>query len=105
MSLSSHPWLADHAIGGTVPGPGHPVPGTRGHRGRAAGARHRGGTHLQAPLVLPRQTAAQLRLTVDRADARGDRRFTVYARTGEQWTAHAAGLLTSAVPAPGVALD
>ncbi|WP_372346843.1 SDR family NAD(P)-dependent oxidoreductase [Streptomyces sp. KL116D] len=106
VSLSSHPWLADHAIGGTVLVPGTLFLELAGTAAERLGHATVEELTLQAPLVLPRQTAAQLRLTVDRADARGDRRFTVYARTGEeQWTAHAAGLLTSAVPAPGVALD
>ncbi|MEU5808948.1 type I polyketide synthase [Streptomyces sp. NPDC047718] len=106
VSLSSHPWLADHAIGGTVL-----VPGTAFLELAATAAEQLGYATveeltLQAPLVLSEKTGAQLRLTVDRADARGDRQFTVYARTGaEQWTAHAAGLLTSSVPSPGVSLD
>ncbi|MFJ8396952.1 SDR family NAD(P)-dependent oxidoreductase [Streptomyces sp. NPDC094144] len=106
VSLSSHPWLADHAIGGTVL-----VPGTVFLELAGTAAEHLGHAAveeltLQTPLILPEKTGAQLRLTVDRADARGDRRFTVYARTGEeQWTGHAAGLLTPSAPAPGVTLD
>jgi acyl transferase domain-containing protein/aryl carrier-like protein len=106
MSLSSHPWLADHTIGGTVL-----VPGTAFLELAGTAAEQLGHTTveeltLRTPLILSERTGAQLRLTVDRADARGDRRFTVFSRTGEeQWTAHATGLLTTAVPAPGVSLD
>ncbi|ROQ57386.1 acyl transferase domain-containing protein [Streptomyces sp. 840.1] len=106
VSLTSHPWLADHTIGGTVL-----VPGTVFLELAGTAAEHLGHATveeltLQAPLILAERTSAQLRLTVDQADARGDRRFTVYARTGEeQWTGHAAGLLTPAVAPPGDSLD
>ncbi|MER7056634.1 type I polyketide synthase [Streptomyces sp. NPDC000351] len=105
VSLSSHPWLADHAIGGTVL-----VPGTVFLELAGTAAEHLGHASveeltLQAPLILSEKTGTQLRLSVDRADARGDRRFTVYARTGEEpWTGHAAGLLTPSVASPGVSL-
>nr|APD71871.1 type I polyketide synthase 6 [Streptomyces sp.] len=106
VSLSSHPWLADHAIGGTVLVPGTVFLELAGTAAEQLGYATVEELTLQAPLILPEKTGAQLRLTVDRADARGDRRFTVYSRTGEeQWTAHAAGLLTSSVPSPGVSLD
>ncbi|MFB7079701.1 SDR family NAD(P)-dependent oxidoreductase [Streptomyces sp. NPDC056308] len=106
VSLSSHPWLADHAIGGTVLVPGTVFLELAGTAAEQLGYATVEELTLQAPLILSEGTGAQLRLTVDRADARGDRRFTVYSRTGEeQWTAHAAGLLTSSVPSPGVSLD
>ncbi|WP_235439209.1 type I polyketide synthase, partial [Streptomyces yangpuensis] len=106
VSLSSHPWLADHAIGGTVLVPGTVFLELAGTAAEQLGRATVEELTLQAPLILSEGTGAQLRLTVDRADARGDRRFTVYSRTGEEeWTAHAAGLLTSSAPAPGVPLD
>ncbi|MCX4760365.1 type I polyketide synthase [Streptomyces sp. NBC_01275] len=106
VSPSSHPWLADHTIGGTVLVPGTVFLELAGTAAEQLGYATVEELTLQAPLVLAEKTRAQLRLTVDRADARGDRQFTVYARTGEeQWTAHAAGLLTSSVPSPGVSLD
>ncbi|MGW7467773.1 SDR family NAD(P)-dependent oxidoreductase, partial [Streptomyces xantholiticus] len=106
VSLSSHPWLADHAMGGTVLVPGTVFLELAGTAAEQLGYATVEELTLQAPLILSEKTGAQLRLIVDRADARGDRRFTVYSRTGEeQWTAHAAGLLTSSVPSPGVSLD
>ncbi|MFF8830391.1 SDR family NAD(P)-dependent oxidoreductase [Streptomyces sp. NPDC015131] len=106
VSVTSHPWLADHAIGGTVLVPGTVFVELAGTAAEQLGCATVEELTLQAPLVLPERTGVQLRLTADRADARGDRRFTVYARTGEeQWTAHAAGVLTSAVPSPGTSLD
>ncbi|MFF8034762.1 SDR family NAD(P)-dependent oxidoreductase [Streptomyces sp. NPDC016626] len=106
VSSSSHPWLADHAIGGTVLVPGTAFLELAGTAAEQLGYTTVEELTLRAPLILPEKTGVQLRLTVDRADARGDRRFTVYSRTGaEQWTAHAAGLITSSVPSPGVSLD
>ncbi|MBB6174413.1 acyl transferase domain-containing protein/aryl carrier-like protein [Nocardiopsis mwathae] len=106
VSLSSHPWLADHAIGGTVLVPGTVFLELAGTAAEQLGYAAVEELTLQAPLILSEKTGAQLRLTVDRADARGDRQFTVYSRTGEeQWTAHAVGLLTSSIPSPGVSLD
>ncbi|NEB81613.1 SDR family NAD(P)-dependent oxidoreductase, partial [Streptomyces sp. SID14478] len=106
VSLSSHPWLADHAIGGTVLVPGTAFLELAGTAAEQLGYATVDELTLQAPLTLTEKTGAQLRLTVEGADARGDRRFTVYARTGEeQWTSHASGLLTSCVPSPGARLD
>ncbi|WP_328722905.1 type I polyketide synthase [Streptomyces sp. NBC_00247] len=106
VSLSTHSWLADHAIGGTVLVPGTVFLELAGHAADQLGYATVEELTLQAPLALSEKTGAQLRLTVDQADARGDRQFTVYSRTGdEQWTAHAAGVLTSSVPSPGVSLD
>ncbi|MFC3991230.1 SDR family NAD(P)-dependent oxidoreductase [Actinoplanes siamensis] len=106
VSLPTHPWLADHAIGGTVLVPGTAFLEMAGQAAEQLGYATVEELTLQTPLVLTGTAAVSIRLTVDRADARGDRRFTVYSRTGDQpWTAHAAGLLTSFAPAPGVRLD
>ncbi|WP_320066036.1 type I polyketide synthase [Micromonospora sp. RTGN7] len=106
LSLPTHPWLADHAIGGTVLVPGTAFLELAGHAAEQLGYATVEELTLQTPLALTGTAAVSIRLTVDRADARGDRRFTVYSRTGDQpWIAHAAGLLTSFAPAPGVSLD
>ncbi|WP_410608408.1 SDR family NAD(P)-dependent oxidoreductase [Amycolatopsis sp. lyj-109] len=106
VSLSTHPWLADHAIGGTVLVPGTVFLELAGHAAEQLGYAAVEELTLQTPLALTGTAAVSLRLTVDRGDARGDRRFTVYSRTGEeQWTAHAAGLLTPVAASPGVSLD
>ncbi|MET9496297.1 type I polyketide synthase [Streptomyces sp. NPDC006552] len=106
LSLSSHPWLADHTIGGTVLVPGTVFLELAGAAAEQLGHAAVEELTLQAPLILPATAGVQLRLAVDGADARGDRPFTVYARSGdEQWTAHAAGLLTSRLPSAGAPLD
>ncbi|MFE0026413.1 SDR family NAD(P)-dependent oxidoreductase [Amycolatopsis sp. NPDC059021] len=106
VSLPAQPWLADHAIGGTVLVPGTMFLELAGHAAEQLGCAAVEELTLHAPLALTGTAAVSIRLTVDRGDARGDRRFTVYSRTGEeQWTAHAAGLLTPVAASPGVSLD
>ncbi|MEV6184155.1 polyketide synthase dehydratase domain-containing protein, partial [Streptomyces sp. NPDC052015] len=108
LSLSSHPWLADHAIGGTVLVPGTAFLELAGHAAESLGCSAVEELTLQAPLTLPEHGGSQLRLTVDPADEHGDRRFTVYARSAddEAWTAHASGLLAvSSAPSDHASLE
>ncbi|MEV0643481.1 type I polyketide synthase, partial [Streptomyces sp. NPDC050619] len=106
VSLATHPWLADHAIGETVLVPGTAFLELAGHAGEYLGCAVVEELTLQAPLVLPERSGIQLRLTVDAADERGERRFTVYSRgVEEEWTAHAAGLLGVSASSAGVALE
>jgi acyl transferase domain-containing protein len=106
VSLSTHPWLADHAIGGTVLLPGTVFLELAVQAAEQLGYATVEELTLQAPLTLTGTAAVSIRLTVDRGDARGDRRFTVFSTTGgERWTAHAAGLLTLFAASPGVFLD
>ncbi|WP_461012538.1 type I polyketide synthase, partial [Streptomyces capparidis] len=92
VSLESHPWLADHAVWGTVL-----VPGTAFvELALAAGGRVEELT-LQAPLVLPERGGVRVQVRVNAPDGEGRRTFGVYARAGddpaEPWTRHAAGVL------------
>ncbi|WP_410596604.1 SDR family NAD(P)-dependent oxidoreductase [Amycolatopsis sp. lyj-23] len=105
LSLSAHPWLADHAIGGTILVPGTLFLELAGQAAEQLGCAAVEELTLQTPLSLAGTGTVSIRLTVDPPGPGGDRRFTVYSSTGgEQWTAHAAGLLTFAAPAPGVSL-
>ncbi|WP_328345676.1 type I polyketide synthase [Micromonospora sp. NBC_00421] len=106
LSLSTRPWLADHTIGGTVLVPATVFLELAGHAAEQLGHATVEELTLESPLTLTATAAVSIRLTVERADTRGDRRFTVYSRTGAgQWTAHAAGLLTPFAPSAGVCLD
>ncbi|WP_461012433.1 SDR family NAD(P)-dependent oxidoreductase, partial [Streptomyces capparidis] len=98
VSLESHPWLADHAVWGTVL-----VPGTAFvELALAAGGRVEELT-LQAPLVLPESGGVRVQVRVNAPDAEGRRPFGVYARQDEDasWTCHATGALTEERPEPG----
>ena len=73
LSLDAHPWLADHAVHGTVL-----LPGTAFVELAARGGPERGcGTieelTLEAPLVLPDRGAVQLQLVVERPTSAAQR--------------------------------
>ncbi|SOD62186.1 Acyl transferase domain-containing protein, partial [Streptomyces zhaozhouensis] len=102
LSFDTHPWLADHAVGGTVL-----VPATA-FLELALAAGHHIGTErieeltLEAPLVLPERGAVRVQVSVGAPEPAGGRGFAVHARpdTGaeepEPWTRHASGVLGGA---------
>ncbi|MER6128543.1 SDR family NAD(P)-dependent oxidoreductase [Streptomyces sp. NPDC001795] len=103
LSLSTHPWLADHAVSGTAI-----LPGTA-FLELALLAADRVDCHtveeltLEAPLVLPEQGAVHLQVTVGEPGEQGVRGVTVHSRPDdapddEPWTRHAVGQLTPATP-------
>ncbi|AWI31547.1 type I polyketide synthase [Streptomyces tirandamycinicus] len=113
LSTDTHPWLADHAIGGTVLVPATAFLELALAAGGRLGADRVDELTLEAPLVLPEHTPVRVQVAVGAPDSTGARAFGVYARpdTGsgdaEAWTRHASGTLggspadaaTAAVPA------
>ncbi|MFD9128052.1 type I polyketide synthase, partial [Kitasatospora sp. NPDC059571] len=106
LSQQTHPWLADHAVMGTVLLPGTAFVELAVRAGDHVGAPHLAELTLQAPLVLPEHGAVQIQLAVGESDATGTRPFTLHSRpepddaaTGaaptadHAWTRHATGLL------------
>ncbi|MFD7446974.1 SDR family NAD(P)-dependent oxidoreductase, partial [Streptomyces sp. NPDC059909] len=100
VSLSTHPWLADHAISGTVL-----VPATAFLELAVAAGDHVGLPRvaeltLEAPLPLTPGEAVRLQVTVGAPDASGARTFAVHARPDgggtAAWTRHAGGMLAGA---------
>ncbi|MFE2870273.1 SDR family NAD(P)-dependent oxidoreductase [Embleya sp. NPDC059259] len=118
LSLRTHPWLADHAVGGTVLFPGTAFVEVAVQAGDRAGCPHLAELMLEAPLAIPADTAVQLQVTVGPAEEDGRRRVEVYSRPEDaadpepgardddpEWFRHAAGVLTpdtdnDADPAP-----
>ncbi|MER6030050.1 SDR family NAD(P)-dependent oxidoreductase, partial [Streptomyces sp. NPDC001851] len=104
LSLSSHPWLADHSIEGTVLVPATAFLELAVAAGDRTPARHVAELTLEAPLVLPRRQAVRVQVAVAAPDAAGNRPFTVHASpdAGDDesriWTRHASGLLSAAAP-------
>ncbi|WP_406070998.1 type I polyketide synthase [Streptomyces sp. NBC_01020] len=97
VSAATHPWLADHAIQGTVL-----LPGTAFvELAIRAGDQVRCGLleelTLQAPLVLPASGGAALQVVVGAAQADGRRSVKVYSRGDDRaddaWILHADGFL------------
>ncbi|MFC8616168.1 SDR family NAD(P)-dependent oxidoreductase [Micromonospora purpureochromogenes] len=108
VSLATHPWLADHAVAGTVLLPGAALVDLAVHAGDRVGCPHLVELTLQAPLPLPDRAAVVLRVVVGAADEAGNRTVAVYSGDDAEdtaWTAHATGLLSAAVPAPAAPLD
>jgi polyketide synthase 12 len=102
LSLSSHPWVGDHAVMGTVL-----LPGTGFVELALAVAQRMGAgvveeLALQAPLVFG-DGAVALQISVSKPDERGCRELSIYSRpdgSGEgfdgaqqQWVLHAVGVL------------
>jgi acyl transferase domain-containing protein len=111
VSLGGQPWLADHAVNGTVlfPGTGYVELAVRA--GDQVGCGRVEELTLAAPLVLAGRDAVQVQVTVGGPGEGGQRAVEVYARPGEAagdvpWTRHAAGLLApSGDPGAGVAAE
>ncbi|MFG2224952.1 SDR family NAD(P)-dependent oxidoreductase [Streptomyces sp. NPDC048644] len=107
LSLQSHPWLADHAILGTVLLPGTAFVELALRAGDQVGCDRIDELTLTAPLILPDQGAVQLQVTVSEADEEGRREFGVHARSdggddaGSPWTRHATGTLVNGPLAAG----
>ncbi|MGW3046261.1 acyltransferase domain-containing protein, partial [Kitasatospora sp. NPDC001159] len=105
VSLRSHPWLAEHAVLGTVLVPGAALVDLAIHAGDRVGCGRIEELTIEAPLVVPQEGAVRLQVLVDAADADGRRPFAVYSRPDDApadrpWTRHAAGALLPTDTAP-----
>ncbi|MGW7695375.1 SDR family NAD(P)-dependent oxidoreductase [Streptomyces asiaticus] len=106
LSLAAMPWLADHAVHGTVLLPGTAFVDLAIHAGDLAGCGTLEELTLQEPLILPGSGGVQLQVQVgDSDDDSGRRTVTVSSREGEgEWVRNAVGVLAAAdgetAPAP-----
>ena len=101
LSLSDHPWLADHTVFGNVL-----LPGTAVLELALAAAQAVGGCTVaelmqSAPLVLTPQGAVRLQLFAGQPDGTSGRAFALYSRDDAAsedapWSCHATGLLGAA---------
>ncbi|NEA54884.1 SDR family NAD(P)-dependent oxidoreductase [Streptomyces sp. SID13666] len=103
LSLATHPWLADHAVNGTVIVPGTALVEIAVHAGDLAGCGALEELTLHAPLVVPAVGAVQVRVRLDGGEQRA---VTIFSRPegapeGTAWTRHADGTLTEQAPAAG----
>ncbi|MFE9221984.1 type I polyketide synthase [Streptomyces lavendulae] len=109
LSLRTHPWLADHAVTGSVLVPGTAFVELALHAGERVAAPALEELTLQAPLVLPDSgEAVRIQVTVGAPDASGLRPVAVYSRPADTedgpWLRHAAGLLADEVRPAGADL-
>ena len=102
LSLASHPWLADHAVAGTVLLPGTAFVELALRAAEQVGATTIEELTLQAPLVLAERGAAQIQVVLAAAGEDGRREVSIHSRPeGEEaepaeWTCHAQGTVDSA---------
>ncbi|MFG2843341.1 type I polyketide synthase [Kitasatospora sp. NPDC048296] len=101
LSLRTHPWLADHAVGGVVLVPGTGLVELAVRAGDEVGCGTLDELVIEAPLVVPEQGGVRLQVAVGGPDANGARTVDVYstredahADSVEAWTRHATGLLS-----------
>ncbi len=101
LSLDTHPWLADHAVGGTVLLPGTAFVELALRAGDQVGCARIEELTIEAPLVVPPTGGVQVQLVVGAAGESGSRPVELHSRRDEEpWTRHATGLLAGTAAAP-----
>ncbi|WP_455551126.1 SDR family NAD(P)-dependent oxidoreductase [Amycolatopsis azurea] len=101
LSVGTHPWLADHRVGGVILLPGTAFVEMLLRAGDQTGCGVLEELTLQAPLVVPAEQGVQLQVIVSEAGQDGRRAVEVFARrddAGEGWTQHAGGTVAPAGP-------
>ncbi|MEU6239429.1 acyltransferase domain-containing protein, partial [Kitasatospora sp. NPDC047058] len=99
LSVRTHPWLADHAVGGAVLLPGTGFVEMVVRAGDQVGCGLLEELTLQAPLVLPADgSGVQVQVVVGDADADGRRTADIFSRPDGQrdWAQHASGVVAPA---------
>ena len=106
LSLQTHPWLADHAVAGTVLVPGSALVEMALHAGALVGCDAVEELMLQAPLVLPESGAVVVQVSAGAENEAGHRSLTVHSRPdgGGEWSQHATGFVTTAPEAEAAGL-
>ncbi|MFE9770063.1 type I polyketide synthase, partial [Streptomyces sp. NPDC005808] len=117
LSLDSHPWLADHAVFGSVLLPGTAFVELALHAGQRIECGVLDELTIQAPLVLAERGAVALQVVVGAAEADGRRPVTIHSThthththtdsdsaEADTWTLHATGTVSAEHTAPGAAL-
>ncbi|WP_223865351.1 SDR family NAD(P)-dependent oxidoreductase [Streptomyces sp. 5-10] len=105
LSLRTHPWLADHAIGGTVLVSSAALVELAVRAGDEVGCGMLDELAVEAPFVLPEQGGVRVQVAVGGPDEDGTRAITVYSASedtagdhdSDVWTRHATGRLGAAL--------
>ncbi|MGA5566893.1 polyketide synthase dehydratase domain-containing protein, partial [Streptomyces platensis] len=104
LSLRTHPWLADHAVTGTVLFPGTGFLELAVRAADEVGCDRVEEFTIAAPLVLPERGAVQLQLSVEAPDESGRRTLNLYSRPegdlgAQPWVRNASGVVSSGAAA------
>ncbi|MGV9362791.1 type I polyketide synthase [Amycolatopsis sp. NPDC003731] len=106
LSLETHPWLAGHALSGTVLLPGTALLELAIQAGDQVGCDVVDELTFAAPLVLPAQGAVTVQVTAGQEDPAGRRPITVSSRPAASdagWTRHATGSVSRVATREGAA--
>nr|BAQ21946.1 putative type I polyketide synthase [Streptomyces versipellis] len=105
ISLTTHPWLNDHAVAGTVILPGTAYLDLALHAADRMGLEGVEKLTIDSQLSLPEDGTVDLQVTVDPAADSGQRQITIHSRPAPSdpdepgtWTRHATGQLTTTPP-------
>jgi mycoketide-CoA synthase len=107
ISLATHPWLADLAVGGAILLSPAVYAEIALHVGQHASCGAVAELTLHAPVTMPEHGALDLQAVLGGADAAGRRSFTIHSRphgsaADDSWTSHATAILAPDAPAdPG----
>ncbi|MGW2425325.1 type I polyketide synthase [Streptomyces sp. NPDC001709] len=109
LSLKSHPWLADHRVGGVVLVPGTGLVELAVRAGDEAGCSVLEELVIEAPLVVPEQGGVRVQVAVGAPGESGSRTVEIYSRRedadgpsgADAWTRHASGMLAGTVQPGG----
>ncbi|MDQ7807670.1 type I polyketide synthase [Amycolatopsis sp. A133] len=107
LSVRTHPWLADHAVGGVVLLPGSGLAELAVRAGDEAGCTALDELIIEAPLVVPAQGGVRVQVALSGPDETGSRTVAVYSQRdggAGSWTRHATGVL-SETPGQGAEFD
>jgi acyl transferase domain-containing protein/acyl carrier protein len=115
LSLATHPWLADHAVAGTILFPGTGFLELALRAGQEVGAEALHELTLQAPMLLPERGAVQVQVSVAPVEGQDRHEVAIHARPepaaeagpvdGSAWTCHARGFLGAGTEEPPAQLD
>ncbi|MDN3360175.1 type I polyketide synthase, partial [Actinomadura sp. DC4] len=101
LSPRTHPWLADHAVLGTVLLPGAAFLELALAVGERLGCDRLDELTLHTPLALPEDAVVQLQVTVREPDESGRRSLSIHSRPDadeRSWTRHGTGTLAAGTP-------
>ncbi|MFD3736423.1 polyketide synthase dehydratase domain-containing protein, partial [Streptomyces sp. NPDC058632] len=106
LSVQSHPWLADHAVQGSVLVPGTALLELAIRAADEVGCDTVEELTLSAPLVLPAHGGTRIQVRIGTPDADGRCTLGIHARGEDDvqapWTAHAIGILAPTASPNGV---
>ncbi|MFH7600061.1 type I polyketide synthase, partial [Streptomyces racemochromogenes] len=110
LSVRSHPWLAQHSIGGVLLVPGTGLVELAVRAGDETGCGLLEELVIEAPLVIPDHGGVRVQVAVGAPAGNGSRPVDVYslredAADGEEWTRHATGTLSPVPAAPAGGFD